>query len=80
VGVIVTDHGGHFVEGLRREDFRAFDNGIEQPLIGFTAIEEPGQVLLLIEAGPAVYLLEGGHEWAADACSVDYPRVTAWRS
>src|SRR5258705_423632 len=36
VGVIVTDHGGHFVEGLRREDFRAFDNGIEQPLIGFT--------------------------------------------
>ena len=67
VGVIVTDHGGHFVEGLRREDFRAFDNGIEQPLNGFTAIEEPGQVLLLIEAGPAVYLLEGGHEWAADA-------------
>ena len=23
VGVIVTDSGGHFVEGLRREDFRA---------------------------------------------------------
>ncbi len=22
VGVIVTDHSGHFVEGLRREDFR----------------------------------------------------------
>ena len=25
VGVIVTDHSGHFVEGLRREDFCVFD-------------------------------------------------------
>jgi Ca-activated chloride channel family protein len=67
VGVIVTDHSGHFVEGLRREDFRVFDNGVEQPLAGFAPIEEPGQVLLLIEAGPAVYLLESGHVWAADS-------------
>jgi len=67
VGVIVTDHSGHFVEGLHREDFRLFDNGIEQPLTGFAAIEEPAQVLVLIEAGPAVYLLEGGHVQAAVA-------------
>ncbi|HKV63982.1 MAG TPA: VWA domain-containing protein [Candidatus Acidoferrum sp.] len=66
VGVVVTDRNGHFVEGLRREDFRVLDNGIEQPINGFTAIEEPGQVLLLIEAGPAVYLLESGHVWAAN--------------
>jgi VWFA-related protein len=65
VGVIVTDHSGRFVEGLHREDFRIFDNGIEQPLTGFAAIEEPAQVLLLIEAGPAVYLLEEGHLQAA---------------
>jgi len=65
VGVIVTDSHGHFVEGLRRENFRMFDNGIEQPLTGFATIEEPAQVLLLIEAGPAVYLLESGHVWAA---------------
>lgn len=67
VGVIVTDHSGHFVEGLRREEFRVYDNGIEQPLTGFAAIEEPAQVLLLIEAGPAVYLFEGGHIQAAIA-------------
>ena len=67
VGVIVTDRNGHFVEGLHREDFRVFDNGIEQPLSGFATIEEPGQVLLLIEAGPAVYLLESSHVWAANA-------------
>jgi Ca-activated chloride channel family protein len=67
VGVIVTDHDGHFVEGLRRAAFQVFDNGIEQPLAGFASIEEPGQVLLLIEAGPAVYLLESSHVWAANA-------------
>lgn len=67
LGVIVTDPGGRFIEGLRREDFRVFDNRIEQPLTGFAAVEEPAQVLLLIEAGPAVYLLEGGHVQAAVA-------------
>ena len=38
VGVIVTDRSGHFVEGLRREDFSVFDNGIERPISGFAAI------------------------------------------
>ncbi len=65
VGVIVTDAHGQFVEGLRREDFHLFDNGAEQPLTDFATIEEPAQVVLLIEAGPAVYLLEGGHLQAA---------------
>src|SRR5256712_1759956 len=66
VGVIVTDHSGHFVEGLRREDFRVFDNGIEQPISGFAAIEEPAQVLFLIESGPAVHLLGKNHVRASD--------------
>ena len=66
VGVIVTDARGHFVEGLRREDFHIFDNGIEQPLTGFAAVEEPAQVLLLIEAGPAVLFLGKNHVRASD--------------
>ncbi len=65
VGVIVTDSRGNFVEGLHREDFYLFDNTVEQPISDFAAIEEPAQILLLIEAGPAVYLLEGGHLQAA---------------
>jgi Ca-activated chloride channel family protein len=67
VGVIVTDSRGHFVEGLRREEFHVFDNGIEQTLTSFATIEEPAEVLLLIEAGPAVYLLESSHLWAANS-------------
>jgi len=67
VGVIVTDLHGQFVEGLRREDFRVLDNGIEQPLTDFADVEAPAQVLLLIEAGPAVYLLQTAHLRAAHA-------------
>jgi Ca-activated chloride channel homolog len=67
VGVIVTDAKGRFVEGLHREDFVVLDNGAPQPLTDFAAVDEPAQVLLLIEAGPAVYLLEAGHVQAADS-------------
>jgi Ca-activated chloride channel homolog len=66
VGVTVTDSTGHFIEGLRREDFQLFDNGVEQPITDFLSIEEPAQLLLLIESGPAVYFLGQGHFRAAD--------------
>jgi VWFA-related protein len=65
VSVVVTDSSGKFAEGLQREDFRIFDNGIEQPITDFLNVEEPAQALVLIEAGPAVYLLEGSHLRAA---------------
>ncbi len=65
VGVVVTDSSGHLVDQLKREDFRVFDDGVEQRLTNFAAVDEPAQVLLLIEAGPAVYLLEEGHLRAA---------------
>jgi VWFA-related protein len=61
VGVIVTDQHGNFVGGLQRGNFQVFDDGVEQPITDFFNVNEPAQVLLLIEAGPAVYLLEGGH-------------------
>lgn len=67
VGVSVTDSSGKFVEGLQRENFHIFDNGAEQPITDFLAVDEPAQTLVLIEAGPAVYLLEGGHLQAAHA-------------
>lgn len=66
VGVIVTDARGQFVEDVRREDFQIFDDGIEQPVTGFATYEEPAQVLLLIESGPAVVLLGKNHFHAAD--------------
>jgi len=65
VGVIVTNSQGNFPDGLTRINFHVFDNAVEQPITDFAAIDEPAQVLLLIEAGPAVYLLETSHLSAA---------------
>jgi len=67
VGVIVTDSRGKFVEGLRREEFHVFDDSVKQPLTDFAAVREPAQVLMLVEAGPAVYFLEASHLQAAHA-------------
>jgi Ca-activated chloride channel homolog len=66
VGVVVTDAKGKFVEGLPREAFHVYDNGTEQPITDFATIEEPGQVLLLIEAGPAAYFLQNANLFAAN--------------
>ena len=66
VGVTVTDSAGHFVSGLRRKDFHVFDNGVEQPITDFLSIEEPAQIVLLIESGPAVLFLSKTHLLAAD--------------
>jgi len=67
VGVTVTDRTGHFIEGLHREDFQLFDNDAEQPITDFLPIEEPAQLLLLIESGPAIALFSSNHLRAADA-------------
>src|SRR5712691_7748128 len=61
VSVVVTDEQGHFVDSLQKNNFLVLDNGVEQPLTHFAAVAEPAQVLLLVESGPAVYLLESGH-------------------
>jgi len=66
VGVIVTGSDGTFVDGLRREDFRVFDNGVEQPITDFLPVTEPAQVLFFIESGPAVVLFGKEHFYAAD--------------
>src|SRR5215472_6335239 len=66
VGVIVTGSDGHFVDGLRREDFRVLDNGVEQPITDFLPVTEPAQVLFFIESGPAVILFGKEHFHAAD--------------
>jgi Ca-activated chloride channel homolog len=67
VGVIVTDSHGKFIGDLRRDDFHIFDDGVEQPITDFAPIDEPAQVLMLVEAGPSVYFLEAGHMNAASA-------------
>lgn len=67
VGVIVTDAKGNFVEGLQSNDFQIFDTGAPQPITDFAPVDAPAQVLLLLEAGPAVYMLQDSHLFVASA-------------
>jgi VWFA-related protein len=67
VDATVSDARGNFVPGLKRENFRILDDGIEQKITNFAAVEEPARVLVLVETGPAVYLLQKQHLAAAGA-------------
>jgi VWFA-related protein len=67
VDVTVTDAQGRFAEGLRKDDFHVFDDGLEQPVSYFASNDAPAQVLLLVEIGPAVYILRDEHLQAAYA-------------
>lgn len=49
VPVSVLDRQGRFVSGLRREDFRLFEDGVEQPIVHFEPTEMPFTVALVLD-------------------------------
>lgn len=61
IDVSVRDSHGRFIEGLQQSDFRVLDDGVEQPLSFFSPEEQPAQILVLVETGPAVYLIHNEH-------------------
>lgn len=67
VGVTVTDSRGKFLGGLKQSDFHIFDNGVEQPIVGFLANDDPAQVVLMMECGPTMRLFGLENVQKADA-------------
>jgi VWFA-related protein len=65
--VSVSDKQGNFLAALTQSDFRILDNGVERPSTFFIPVDAPAQVLVLIETGPAVYLIHSEHLAAAYA-------------
>ncbi len=51
--VSVLDRDGRFVSGLGQNDFRIFENGIEQKVDYFQSVEQPFTVVLLIDVSPS---------------------------
>lgn len=49
VPVEVTDRNGRYIGNLRKQDFRVFENGIEQDLAYFASVEQPITVALLLD-------------------------------
>ena len=45
----VMDRSGRYIGNLRKEDFRIFENGVEQELSYFASVEQPFTVALLLD-------------------------------
>lgn len=65
--VSVLDQSGKFAAGLTAPDFRVLDNGSEQPIVFFSPVQSPAQILVMLETSPAVYLIRNEHIAAAYA-------------
>ena len=63
----VLDEHGEFISGLQQKHFRILDAGSQQPIVFFTPTDAPAQILVMIETGPAVYLIQNDHIAALDA-------------
>lgn len=51
--VTVLDRNGRFVSGLRKSDFRIYEDGIEQRIDIFASVETPFTVVLMIDTSPS---------------------------
>ena len=51
--VSVLDRNGRFIPGLRKKDFKIFENGIQQKITYFQSEEKPFTVILMIDASPS---------------------------
>jgi Ca-activated chloride channel family protein len=67
VDASVLDNQGDFVGGLSQSNFHVLDDGSPQPIVVFTPVEAPAQVLVMVETSPAVYLIHDQHLVAAYA-------------
>jgi Ca-activated chloride channel family protein len=53
VPVTVMDREGRFVTDLRRDDFRVYEDGVEQQIAFFAPVEQPFTVVLLLDTSPS---------------------------
>ncbi len=47
--VSVTDRGGRYIHDLQREDFRLYENGVEQQIAFFASVDRPFNVVLMLD-------------------------------
>jgi Ca-activated chloride channel homolog len=67
VPVTVNDRQGNFISGLRKDDFRVFEDGVEQAIEWFASIEAPFHLVLLLDSSRStVFRLEEIKQAAID--------------
>lgn len=67
IPVSVFDRNGLYIPGLRQQDFRIFENGVEQEIAYFGQTDKPFTVALLLDTSPSTeYKIDEIHQ-AAEA-------------
>lgn len=59
--VSVLDRSGNFVDSLTQSDFVISDDGENKQPVFFDSVSAPARVAVLVETGPAVYLIHEQH-------------------
>ena len=70
VPVSVVDRQGRFVPGLKQEDFRVFENGVEQPIAYFEPTEKPFTVALLLDTSASTRF----HLWEIKEAAIAFAK------
>jgi VWFA-related protein len=70
VPVSVLDRQGRFVPNLRREDFKVFDNDVEQTIAYFEPAEKPFTVALLLDTSASTHF----HLWQIKEAAINFAK------
>jgi VWFA-related protein len=55
VPVSITDRDGRYIPDLRKEDFRIYEDGVEQEVAYFAAVEKPFTVVLMLDTSASTW-------------------------
>ena len=70
VPVSVLDRQGRFIPDLKREDFRVFENGVEQPVAYWEPADKPFTVALLLDTSPSTEF----HLWQIKEAAIAFAK------
>ena len=70
VPVSVLDRDGRFISDLRREQFKVFENGVEQKIAYFESTEKPFTVALLLDTSGSTFF----HLWEIKEAAINFAK------
>ena len=70
VPVSVLDREGRFISDLRRDNFKVFENGVEQKIDYFESTEKPFTVALLLDTSGSTFF----HLWEIKEAAINFAR------
>ena len=70
VPVSALDRDGRFISDLRREEFKVFENGVEQKIAYFESTEKPFTVALLLDTSGSTFF----HLWEIKEAAIKFAK------